>query len=636
MGRRMTRGKQQLLLNYLPGRTFDFQKIGTIARVSKVRGIPRVDLNLGLILRSVADQASAWPEEHRPGFRDLERSAERFVLIEPKGAEAEMFPLVFWCQYAACGAIVQGRSVIPNSAVCTRCKRGKLVQLRFVKVHRCGALEALEAPRCSACASLMCLDTRQSERISSFQWVCRVCAKTVAVFAGRCRSCNWPGEDAQLKNMSVEVHRAGRTFYPHSTVLLNQPGRELGAFLAVPQWPSIAASVFLGIEAVRGKRLLDFGHETAPSSTGPTMSPEERERLRSRFGEQMVAQFELMQAQLESSRAETRQSNSAADIERTLARLTGVPTDVWNRAGQEMLEAVMPLQSGRVRQLSGASDRLAAASAAQLGIESITTVGDFPITTATFGFSRADYQPGACRLNAFPADADHGGKFPIFVDVVQADAILMRLDHRVVLQWMRANGLQPTLPSGEDPSLVERAYFVRLLDGVALRHTLGADQAEARCVFGLLHSLSHLSVRRASLLSGLDATSLSEYVLPRALTWAIYCNHRFGATIGALTALFEQSLSQWLNDIRASRRCVYDPVCSGAGGCCHACSHVAETSCRFFNLNLSRSFLFGGHDVVLGEIHVGFVDFVAGLLATCANASEHGPSNREGQSPTCT
>jgi hypothetical protein len=153
-----------------------------------------------------------------------------------------------------------------------------------------------------------------------------------------------------------------------------------------------------------------------------------------------------------------------------------------------------------------------------------------------------------------------------------------------------------------------RAYFVNLLDGVSLRQTIQAS--EARLVFGLLHTLSHLALRRASLLCGLDQTSLSEYVLPRTLTCAIYCNHRFGATIGAISALFEQSLVEWLAETRSSRRCVYDPVCIDRGGSCHACSHLAETSCRFFNLNLGRPFLFGGPDSVLGEIRTGFFDFV--------------------------
>jgi hypothetical protein len=149
---------------------------------------------------------------------------------------------------------------------------------------------------------------------------------------------------------------------------------------------------------------------------------------------------------------------------------------------------------------------------------------------------------------------------------------------------------------------------VHLLGNVNLRETLHGDQREARMVFGLLHTLSHLSVRQAALLCGLDRTSLSEYILPRAVSFALYCNHRFGATIGALTAMFEQSLCEWLHAVREMRRCVYDPVCRDRTGNCHACTHLAETSCRFFNLNLSRAFLFSGRDSELGEIPIGYFD----------------------------
>lgn len=63
-----------------------------------------------------------------------------------------------------------------------------------------------------------------------------------------------------------------------------------------------------------------------------------------------------------------------------------------------------------------------------------------------------------------------------------------------------------------------------------------------------------------------------------------------------------------MNAIREARRCVYDPVCRDHEGNCHACTHLAETSCRFFNLNLSRSFLFGGPDSELARIPVGYFD----------------------------
>ena len=63
---RMRRGKQQILLNHLPGKTFDFDRIGVIARVDRVRGTPRTDLNGELILNAVNEYASAWNEASVP------------------------------------------------------------------------------------------------------------------------------------------------------------------------------------------------------------------------------------------------------------------------------------------------------------------------------------------------------------------------------------------------------------------------------------------------------------------------------------------------------------------------------------------------------------------------------------------
>lgn len=621
MGRRMNRGKQQILLNYLPGKTFDFEKVSVIARVDHIRGVPRTDLSVRLILQAVDEQAQAWPEQDRSIFRDMERSADRFVLIDPQAVEASMFPLVFWCQNPLCGVVVEPKDGPPPSRTCRHCGSQRLVQLRFVRVHHCGALEPLTAPECKRCKTnqRMALDTRGSERVSDFQWVCRACGWTTSVFGGRCR-CNWsPSGDPSLKNMSVEVHRAGRTFYPHYAVLLNQPGRELSAFLEISHWQAIAAAKFLNLPEVEGRRLVDYvqaGSGARSASNSPfSLTEAERTRLRSQgISEEMIAQFERMQAELQASRNEAEAAGSPDRLAEVLVQRSGVSWEMWERAGQEMLEAVMPLESGTTTELFDSQReedddlRRAKEAARRLGLQSVTLVIDFPVTTATFGYTRSDYQPGACRLNPFPPDRDHGGRFPIFVDTVQADAIMLRLDHGKVLQWMRENGFSPQIPHGKDSSISARAYFVKLFDRQPLRHSI--QNPELRLVFGLLHTLSHLAIKRAALLCGLEMTSLSEYVLPGTLSCALYCNHRFGATIGALSALFEQSLAEWLAELRSNRRCVYDPVCIGGGGSCHACTHLAETSCRFFNLNLGRSFLFGGHDPVVGEIQIGFFDFV--------------------------
>src|SRR5262249_11903565 len=132
-------------------------------------------------------------------------------------------------------------------------------------VHRCGAIAPLIPPACRRCGNnfRMALDTRGSERLSNFRWVCRPCGMAQTLFSGRCGACQWPGSDPKLRNMDVEVHRAGRTFYAHTTVLLNPPNRELNSFLAVNGWQYIAAAKYLGLPCVGNRALSSFSPSTA-------------------------------------------------------------------------------------------------------------------------------------------------------------------------------------------------------------------------------------------------------------------------------------------------------------------------------------------------------------------------------------
>jgi hypothetical protein len=610
----MNRGKQQVLFNYLPNRTFDFERAAVIARVVGIRGEARTDLNAPVLLRRIAEEAAAWREDLRPALRDgAFQQTDRFVLLNPRSVQSELFPKVLWCQNRGCGRVFdfRHREFLPHQ--CPSCHQGRLVQLRFVKIHLCGALQPLLPPVCQQChtSNYMTLDDRNSERISNFRWVCRNCNRAIAPFGGYCTECQWP--EQTLRGMDIEPHRAGRTFYAQTTVLLNIPHRRLDAFFGLPEWPAITAAKFLGMPEVANRPLTDYGLSPySPQSTqGTGLSGADLDELMSRQerGKLTPDQFVREMQALRERRQEEHQASSPSGIVQSLTQRTGVLWPIWQRAGQEMLEAIMPMETGRPTELDLRSHTAASAQIArQMGFSRLVLVSDYPIITATYGFSRCEYLPNQSRLNPFPAHPDHGGRFPIFVDQVQADALLLSLNPDRVIAWLERNGCHPIIPVGNDQQLARKAYFVQLLNNVPLRETLRADRREARMVFGLLHTLSHISVRQAALLCGLDRTSLAEYVLPRALTFALYCNHRFGATIGALTALFEQSLAEWLNAVRETRRCVYDPVCRDRTGNCHACTHLAETSCRFFNLNLSRAFLFGGRDYELGEIPAGYFD----------------------------
>lgn len=449
MGRKMNRGKQQVLFNYLPGRTFDFEG-GTISRVSRIRGLQRNDLNIKILLLKIAEDARAWPQDFRPALRDdVLNDPSRFVLLEPKNVEAELFSKVFWCDNRSCGRVFDdsNRDYL-RQPICEVCRIGKLVQLRFVKIHRCGTLEPLSPPFCQRChtSNYMALDTRGSERISNFRWICRnpQCNTRLSLFSGSCRACQWPGED-RMRNMSIEVHRAGRTFYAHTATLLNIPDRELNRFLSLPEseWSAIAAAKFFGMPEVVNRPLSDF----APTSGATTnqrsfaLSVEEEQRLRGMgFSDEQIRQFLEMQAQLHTMRVEAQESSSPSSIAQALEQRTGVPSPTWQHAGQEMLEAVMPLESGQPRNLFDLPPNTLAIKAAQhpaqrIGLSRLALVTDFAIIVATYGYSRAEsaprrnpQDPVQCRLNPFPAQREYDGKLPIYVDEVRADALLLSLN----------------------------------------------------------------------------------------------------------------------------------------------------------------------------------------------------------------
>jgi len=330
--------------------------------------------------------------------------------------------------------------------------------------------------------------------------------------------------------------------------------------------------------------------------------------------EQLVQEMQRLMIQ----RTQEQQASSPQGIVERLVERSGVDSSVWYRAGQEMLEAILPIETGKPRSLKDDAEikRIARYSKAQqtvsqLGIADLTLLDDFPIVQGTYGYTRLDPSPRQegtyiTRLNAFPPQPNTGGKIPIFVDSIRADALMLKLEPDRVHRWLERNGYAYSLPGGTDTELAKRAYFVQLFDDVSLKQTL--PDGQCRMVFTLLHTFSHLIVRQAALLCGLDRTSLSEYLLPRALTTFLYCNHRFGATIGSLTSLFDGALVEWLDTIRNTYKCVYDPVCRERDGACHACIHLAETSCGYFNLNLGRAFLFGGYDQITGRQLVGYFD----------------------------
>lgn len=619
----MTRDKQQVLYQFLPEKVFDHND-GAVARVTAVHGRERDDISREFLMQSIREAAGAWDAASRPNLPDrLLNDSSQFVFIEPEEVVSELFPLVFWCDNVQCGYVVElSRDRELRSAACPKCSTGRLYQLPFVLMHECGRLAQWAPPACPKCHSKsnMALQRRGSQ-ISNARWWCLRCQAQAQPLAGRC-PCGWSDTARRIfPGWRFELFRSGRSMYAQTVTVVNQPGPDSARILATPGWQFAAGSIFLGLPESSGYSLsewaVQFGQrsDSASPAVQADISNTDLNDLLQRVtrGEISLEEMTAQVGRLQNTRQTEREALGGERLLAELVDQTGCAAETWMAAGHELLETLSLRQANRTSHtVTGDPARSSLGSiVATMGIAEISVVTDFPVSTAVYGFTRLGAAPHECWLNPFPRDQRYG-RIPIYTDVVEADALIVRLNPLRMIEWLEHLGFSCHLAGTGSDEVKARAYFVELFNGTRLRETIGQELPEVRLVFGTLHTMCHLAIRHAALLCGLDVTSMSEYLLPRSLSFAIFCNHRFGATIGALLSLFEQTLESWLLGLRDADSCVYDPVCSSKGGVCHSCVHLSETSCRFFNLNLGRPFLFGGTDKEIGQVTAGYVRFNEG------------------------
>lgn len=610
MNESILRGKTQILYNYLPGRVFDYGNTTAFAKIRSVSG-ERFDLiNKQVMLYKIKQQARAWNESDRPGLEDrVFDDKDQFAIIDPKEVKADLYPLVFWCENSNCNHLVDySKQGAPKNNVCPVCKRKSLVQFRFIKVHQCGHLEEIKPLKCNKCKSDKFISVRgllQFERFQDFQWICKKCNNELSFYSGNCPSCNWSEEKKGTKKLEVVLFRANRQYYVHSATLINIPKKTFDTLLDSDHWHIIVAAKYLQVPAIKDISLKDISANIGTS-----------EKLQNKIGMndslELIRKVKSGELTLEEMEEQVKKISekpepSIEKYKEELVKMSGVEESYWRDTRFSILDSIIPGEIGNIASLRANPHREREHSVINsLGLYDIQLLENFPIVTASFGYSRLSAKSEEAWLRTFDSEGEHKGKVPIYTDTVEADALYFQLDYLRVIRWLRANGMNPELPVGSNEIASAKAYFVKTFKDVITYRTIADSQREARFVFSLLHTISHLAIRRAELLCGLERTSISEYLVPSTLSIALYCNHRFGAAIGALTSLFDQALLEWLEQIYDKRNCVYDPVCGTKMGNCHACTHLPETSCRHFNLNLGRIYLFGGSDMETGNSIIGY------------------------------
>jgi hypothetical protein len=653
---KMQRGVSQLLFNYLPGRTVDWEDGLAIVLLGAVRlGTAWEPQRMAAVLEEVSGLLDRW--RSRGGTVDSRfpnpREAGRFTIGAPEAIEASFLDTALVC--ARCSRLVflkAAQLVSSAGRRCPACSAPRLRQIPHVFVHGCGelvpvqewlpgtkktpdgSLEAVNRPlRCPRCgpSGELYLPSR-SERVKDMSVVCRKCnTQVIDRFTARCHRC--VKDIARTPTRSSQPSSQGRT----DTIVTRIAMRMTRYSASDTYYPQTLTTLRLDRPAIStaSDADIDVLRRVIPSRRRPTESEGASEGL-------MALVRRLKDAEASGDKEKiaslSRMIASAALGTKPTEGVELTENDDWAISDRDIERAVSESLAFRQNVNSRSATALAAESGGataalvpeiervcrRLGIRDLRWVEDLPVITATYGYTRRSFEPTYQELGAtalptqirpFPSLDDRAarrlgqpeikGTVPILAREAEHEGVFLSLDEARVVRWLAANGI--ALPSDATPQIVS---ILRSLEPVDRYYDDIWACLVRRYVFGLIHSVSHLAMRSASKFAGVERTSIGEYLFLPLLGTVIFDNSS-NFRLGGMESMVRHQLAAFLETLSGSALdCLYDPDCVDHKGACHGCVHSPEISCRVFNHGLSRAFLIGGHapwsDVASEQQIVGY------------------------------
>lgn len=595
----MQRGLGQVLFQFMPRKTFDNPDNNTIEQVQYISGNDLEDINEEHLVNRVGREVWNWQGSSRGYHEGWE--AEDYEIIKPEHVISRVFPLVFRC--GNCGRVHDyqyRRDDLKEHAPSCPCGSPQLWQIHHVMIcGECSSIKPIRVPSCGVDnhgKTHIELDD-SAERYKNFRWRCKECGGRV-VESGLNRACDCDEADS----MQPTVHRASKAYRVHNLKRVDivndyspdddegdaelRSDLALGAELGLYDHPDHTIRHYLDLEESEGSDLDSLVDEDAP--------PEVQEYLEQKREEQWA---------------------SSEEVQEILSQVSDLCQNdrMVSRTHYDYLQLLEETELEDAVDLVDAADTIAPDDYHDIldnhGLESIHLTSEFPILTAVYGYHRTfddpedDYYP---ELRAFPLINE--GNCPIYASRSTTEAVLIKLDPRAIADWLAKNGLfldEGDLDGLDDREL--RARFHAEMEPLNPYTNLDDISDISQQVHGLMHTLSHVLIKEAAMLAGIEDTNLAEYLFPEAFTIGIYANQTQSFTIGGLYTLIERNLERWLaTSLRESEYCIYDPICAEQGGSCHACTHISEIGCQFFNQNLSRGYLFDEAEISDGVEASGF------------------------------
>jgi hypothetical protein len=591
----MQRSTTQVLYRYLPDAVFSHEE-GFYAKVHHIGG-SRVsgEINQMVLLGELAEEIDRWRPD-QVGIPDPRTNRDEYVILKPEEVVWDVFPLTFECTNSACGRIArwwrQDNLINDTNAAgrlrCQNCS-SRMRQLRYLTAHNCGAMDPLHTPRCPTCGNNtnMYLEDLGSFRTSS--WRCRTCGSALSTRFTPCDCGQYARPGSQPYRQGYTA-RDQRLWYPQTLTILNLANQTYDNLQRHTDRGVAALASWLGDQQNLAVSLTELDRPGTGERMSAAKWAETEAQLRaSGVAEDVIANVRSMQGPATAGPAAI-----MADVSpEVIAMANALP--MVERAGLFDRNVIDDRRSFADVRTSGTASAASVDAAsrimADLGIEDISVTQRFPIVVASYGYTRAVREPGQAHLRTYATPRLYGNKTPIFAVPANTEALLITFDPEVILGFLLNEGLWP----GPAPATVRDAKLA-VAEILAADLDIGGEGA-AGVIRRLVHSASHALLRALDDgQSGFGESSLAEWIVPNALTSAVYVASYSEFTLGAFDTVQRRRIAPWLN--RAANDidyCDNDPLCSHVSAlrphaACDRCLHLSF-GCRTWNADLDRRLL---------------------------------------------
>lgn len=592
----MQRSTTQVLYRYLPDAVFSHEE-GFYARVHHIGGSRVTDINRIVLLDELAEEISRWRPD-QVGIPNPRTNPDEYVILKPEEVVWDVFPLTFECTNSGCGRISrwwrQDRLINDTNATgqlrCPQCA-SKLRQLRYLTAHNCGAMEPLHTPSCPTCnnASNMYLEDLGSFRSSS--WRCRTCGSALSTRFTPC-DCGQYARGGRQPYRQGYTARDQRLWYPQTLTILNISNQTYDNLQRHNDRGVAALASWLGDQENLSVSLTELDRPATSTRMSVQEWTDTETRLRaSGITEDVIANVRAMQGPAIAGPAAIMAGVSAEVIAMARALPLVERAGLFDRKvidDRRSFADVVAAASGTAA-VAGVS--AASATMAALGIEDISVTQRFPIVVASYGYTRAVREPGQAHLRTYATPRQYGNRTPIFAVPANTEALLITFDAEMILGFLQDQGLWP----GPAPATARDAKLA-VAEILAADLDVGGDGA-AGVTRRLVHSASHALLRALDDgQSGFGESSLAEWIVPNALTSAVYVASYADFTLGAFDTVQRRRIGPWLSRAAdAIDYCDNDPLCSQTSthrphAACDRCLHLSF-GCRTWNADLDRKLL---------------------------------------------